>query len=171
MSVRVTLRKLTHRVNGGLAGLAARIRSAGRADLRVKVGLPTGSSPYPDGTSVIMVGIEQEFGSENGRIPERSFLRSTMRRKAPEHRRLIQQLARSVHRGDRDPEDALALLGMTAADNVQQTIQDGVPPPNAPSTVRRKGSSHTLIDTGHLIQSITYQRVRRGERLDGDGGS
>lgn len=34
-------------------------------------------------------------------------------------------------------------------------------PPNAPSTIRAKGSSHPLIDTGQLRRSITYVVVEK----------
>lgn len=33
-------------------------------------------------------------------------------------------------------------------------IDSGVPPPNAPSTVKKKGHDHTLIDTGEYKNSI-----------------
>jgi len=39
-----------------------------------------------------------------------------------------------------------ALLKIEAA--VVKKIQSGVPPPNAPSTIKQKRSSKTLIDTG-----------------------
>ena len=46
-------------------------------------------------------------------------------------------------------------IGMVGASAVQKKFGT-VPPPNAPSTVKKKGSSATLIDTGALRAAITY---------------
>lgn len=45
--------------------------------------------------------------------------------------------------------------GMAGAAAVQAQFGK-IPPPNAPATVARKGSSATLIDTGALRDAITY---------------
>ena len=127
--------------------------------LKVKVGLPVGSQPYPDGTSVIMVGIVHEFGSEDGVIPERSFLRAAMADNADYINLLIAELARTVTSGQRGTRTALELLGTEAASLVQDTIRALRDPPNKAATIRQKGSSNPLIDTGHLLQSITHQVI------------
>ncbi len=44
---------------------------------------------------------------------------------------------------------------------VVKAIDDGMPPPNAPSTVDQKGSNHPLVDTGEMRNSIEY-------RIDGN---
>lgn len=132
--------------------------------LLVKVGLPKGSGTHgPSGLPVVQLGAIHEFGSADGRIPERPFLRGTMKKKKREHDAIIQKLARSVIRGGESPRDALTKLGMVASASVQEQIADGVPPPNAPSTIRRKGSSKPLVDTGALRQAITFQ-VFKGKR-------
>lgn len=40
---------------------------------------------------------------------------------------------------------------------ILEKIRSHIPPPLKPETVRRKGSSTPLIDTGQLIGSITHQ--------------
>ena len=53
-------------------------------------------------------------------------------------------------------------MGAMAAGKVQQYIADVfIPPPNSPRTIARKGSSHPLIDTGQMRQSITWQRTKK----------
>ena len=47
-------------------------------------------------------------------------------------------------------------------DLIVESIEDNIPPPNAESTVAKKGSSHTLIDTSQLRAS-----VRRASIVDG----
>jgi len=56
----------------------------------------------------------------------------------------------------RSPDRSLRRLGSVAVGDVQRTIRDIKQPPNAPSTIRKKGSDNPLIDTGRLRQSIEY---------------
>lgn len=158
MSARAIVSTLRRKIQGGLDGLQNRITRFQDEGHRVKVGLPRGSGTHgPSGLPVVQLGAIHEFGSADGNIPERSFLRSTMESKRREHNAIIRKLGRSVMTGRQDPRVALEQLGMVAAANVQETIADGVPPPNAPATVRRKGSSKPLVDTGALRQAITHQ--------------
>lgn len=62
--------------------------------------------------------------------------------------------------GDHSFYKELERVGLWAQGSIQQRISDGIPPPNAESTIRRKGSSTPLIDTGQLRTSIKY-RVKR----------
>lgn len=152
--------KTRHRkVNGGVAGVGQRRAAARASGLRVKVGLPVGSAAYPDGTDVIKVGAVHEFGSEDESIPERSWLRSTMSEHAEEHAELARNLARAVDRGDRDPREALELLGTRAAANAREMIVEISSPPLAAETIRRKGSANPLVNDGHLKDQVTHQVV------------
>lgn len=138
-------------------------RAKAGSGYKVKVGLPKGTGSYPDGTPVILVGIVHEFGTADGTIPERSFLRSAMTKHIREHRKLGRDLARTVTLGTRKPEIALGLLGARAAANVKQMIVILSQPPNTAATIARKGSSNPLVDTGLLGQSITWEVLRPGE--------
>ncbi|MDF7681191.1 hypothetical protein PT300_11600 [Enterobacteriaceae bacterium ESL0689] len=48
-------------------------------------------------------------------------------------------------------------MGEKLAGEVKRKIQSGIAPPLDPKTIARKGSSRPLIDTGNLLQSITYE--------------
>lgn len=48
-------------------------------------------------------------------------------------------------------------LGTKLETEVVARIRSGVPPPNAPSTIKKKKSTTTLIDEGDLIGSVTHQ--------------
>ncbi len=52
----------------------------------------------------------------------------------------------------------LELIGQEMAADIKNyvTLGAGVPPPNAPSTIARKGSSRPLVDTGEMVGSISY---------------
>jgi hypothetical protein len=55
----------------------ARIRKIKQrlAEKRVLVGVPEGAGAYEDGTQIAVIAAVNEFGSADGSIPERSFLR------------------------------------------------------------------------------------------------
>ena len=127
-----------------------RIRKAfGKGPNGVKVGLPQGANDYPDGTSVIMVGTAHEFGSS--RVPERSFLRSTVIEKKRDYKALFRKLTFKIVKGDMDAKTALGLIGLA----VQTDVQDKITDIDSPPLVYREGNP--LIDTGHLRQSITFE--------------
>ena len=65
-------------------------------------------------------------------------------------------VARKSIEGYRHAAEILEVLGLKHASQIQETIAEGVDPPNAPRTIYEKGSSRTLISTGQLRQSITY---------------
>lgn len=136
----------------GLEALAARLRSLKST---VLVGVPAGATEA-DGTSMAMVAAVNEFGSGDGRIPERSFLRSGILRGREIYRRLNYYSIRRIIEGKMTEATALARLGLAGVAAVQRQITDGNFVPNAPSTIRAKGSDKPLIDSGALRQSITY---------------
>jgi len=61
-----------------------------------------------------------------------------------------------------------ALLKIEKA--VVDEINSGVPPPNAPSTVKRKKSSKTLIDSGKMRQHVDHKITGEGLNLRGSVG-
>jgi phage gpG-like protein len=131
---------------------------------RVLIGVPKAAGAYEDGTPVALIAAVHEFGSSDGRVPERSFLRVPLRAKRKEISNVVRQQLPAVVNGDLQMSTLQHQVGAYAVGVVQQAIAEGIAPPNAPSTVARKGSSKPLIDTGHMRQSITY--VVEGE---GDG--
>lgn len=122
----------------------------------VFVGLPQGSGQYEDGTPIAVIGAVQEFGSADGNIPERSFLRVPLRANQELFAKIFREMLPKVVNGELDMFQMLSMVGQRAAATSQEAISAGIMPPNAPSTVRQKGSSTPLVDTGFLRQSITY---------------
>jgi hypothetical protein len=127
----------------------------------VEVGVPATAEEYDDGTNLALVASVNEFGSEDGRIPERSFLRSTMDEQREHFAKLYGRFLGRVVEGKWTPEEALEALGLEAASKVQRKIDNLKEPPNAEATIDRKESSNPLVDTGQLKQSIIH-RVNRG---------
>jgi phage gpG-like protein len=98
-----------------------------------------------------------EFGTENGHIPARSFLRSTFREQRTAMLSITKELYFQVIFKKISMEKALAVIGEKFVSEIKAKITAGIDPPNAESTIARKGSSTPLVDTGQLINSISYK--------------
>jgi hypothetical protein len=112
-----------------------------------------------DGFDLVALAATQEYGSIDGHTPSRPFLRSTFRGPPQWLVLTTSKLAKPVLEGKLDIDRALGLLGAVAATKVKETITSGagVPPPNAPSTIAKKGSDRPLVDTGRLLNSISWR--------------
>lgn len=117
----------------------------------VKVGLPKDSNPYPDGTSVIMVGSVHEFGSPKLGVPQRSFLREGVKENKKNYAFMSKRLSMKILSGKITKKKALEILGLQG----QKDVVDKITRLKTPGLKYRKGNP--LIDTGHLRQSITYE--------------
>lgn len=119
------------------------------------------------------LGAIHEFGSKDGTIPERSFIRAGIDANESELREVARKVARGIYEGRFDVEKGLGILGTKGAAAIRKFVTKGdqVPPPNAPSTVRQKVKKgawrgrgpvdaaklvRTLVDTGRMIGSVTY---------------
>lgn len=122
----------------------------------VKVGFPQGKAEA-DGTPVAMIAATHEFGSPERGIPERSFLRSSMHENAQKYVRLNKLNLVSILRGGLTADQALGQLGEMAKGDVQVKIRSGDFTPLKQATMDRKGSSKPLVDTGQMVQSVSYE--------------
>ncbi|MCX2589718.1 MULTISPECIES: hypothetical protein [Proteus] len=148
--------KNSGKFNGaGLKALEARIRAMGKR--KVVVGVPAATNNLRnDELSNATIAAAHEFGVP-GHIPERSFLRSTLNEnKDNATKLLIKEIKADISQGEFS-ERPFAILGEKLVGEVKRKIQSGINPALDPKTVKRKGSSKPLIDTGNLLQSITYE--------------
>lgn len=86
-------------------------------------------------------------------IPPRPFFRNMIKANAagwPD------AMAKLMKASDFDANTTLARMGDLIKGQLQQSIRDTNSPPNAPSTIRKKGASKPLIDTGLMWQSVDY---------------
>lgn len=97
-----------------------------------------------------------ETGPHKIKIPERSFLREPLRANQDDFRKAFREVMPKVARGEMTMTQALNAIGSLAAARSQEAISAGINPPNAPSTVAKKGSSTPLKDRGRLSQAITW---------------
>jgi hypothetical protein len=130
----------------------------------VDVGVFADAGAYPDGTPVTDVALYNEYGT--ALIPSRSWLRSTFDESAADISRWIQS---AVERELVDLAKGLSprmsrrlsAIGRNLAERARKKVLSSPPPPNAPSTIARKGHGQTLYETGLLSRSVTH-RVPRG---------
>lgn len=119
----------------------------------VRVGFLEGAT-YPGGTPVAMIAAIHNFGAPRAGIPPRPFFSNMIVDKSPEWGPAIGQL---MVDNDYDVARVLALSGEAIAGQLRQSIADTNSPPLAESTIKRKGHSKPLVDTGHMLRSVSYE--------------
>lgn len=125
-------------------------------DSDVHVGVLSDDKHGDDDITMAELAAVHEYGTEDGHIPARPFLRPTFEAERQNLTDMGGKLITAVLDGKMEVEQALGIVGASLASAVKKRITSNVPPPNAPSTVAAKGSDKTLIDTGRLLNSITW---------------
>jgi phage gpG-like protein len=113
--------------------------------------------PHDEHFSMMDLAMVHEYGSRNGHIPARSFIRSTCDAKRKDHLDLVRKLQWQIILGRINAKQALMQLGEVVSKDMVQAINDGIEPALKPETVKRKKSSKPLIDTGRLKGAITHE--------------
>jgi len=111
------------------------------------------SAHYKGGTPVAYVATIHEFGTEH--IPARPFMRPAIEQNGQQWLDLLGQGAKRVADGGFSARDVLELVALRAAGDVGKAIQAVTSPALSPITIKRKGHSKPLIDTGQMFQSVT----------------
>lgn len=107
------------------------------------------------GRRIVDYAIANEYGTS--KIPERPFMRSTADEKQENWSALMDKIVEGVTKGDFEVERKIGLVGEQMVNDIKEKISSNVPPPLNPATIKRKGSSRTLIDTGNMRNSITFK--------------
>lgn len=121
-----------------------------------------GEIPYeePNPPTLEEVALWNEYGTE--RIPPRPFLSRALKSATTRCNKLVQ--ARMEENADM--EQIAKEIGVELQGAIYEQIDSGHFVPNAPATIRRKGSSRPLIDTGNLRQSVHWGLTTRdGDKL------
>lgn len=128
--------------------------------VHITVGVHGDAKPRSgDGADQVLVAAANEFGTSDGHVPERSFIRSTIDARRSQIGALTSNTLGKVADGKQTAKDAAGVVGLFVENAIKKTITVLSDPPNAPSTIARKGSSNPLIDTGQLRQAITHKVV------------
>jgi hypothetical protein len=136
------------KLNMALAKITDGLNQAKKLD----VGFMSGAT-YEDGTPVAMVAAIQNFGAPEANIPARPFFTNMINAKGDGWG---ERLA-SIYKGaDYKGKVAFKRFGYAVASDLQQSIISTNDPALEPSTIAAKGFSKALIDTGHMINSVTF---------------
>ncbi len=159
---RTTVRAIDH----GWNKLRQTAKNMAESQSVVKVGLlGNGKNERNDGALTnVEIGAIQEFGA--GNVPERSFIRSTFNSKRSEYIAMLKKLVPQIYALKMTVKKALDIIGMRMAADMKKRITEGagIPPPNAPSTIARKGSERPLVDTGQLLNAISWSVELSGQK-------
>jgi hypothetical protein len=128
--------------------------------LAVYIGFQEGVQ-YPDGTEVVDVAAWNELGTEY--IPERPFLRMSVDDNEDKIATFMKKAAMEVINNGKTAQEVLKEVGAFQKGIVQQEIREGSFEPNSPATIKKKGSSKPLIDTGLMRQSVNFVIKEKGK--------
>lgn len=166
-------------VDRGWKKIRAFAKRVGQGKTYVKVGYlgPSAIEAHPDteGLTVVALATIHEFGAPEAGIPERSHVRAVFDQKRAEYQALIKRLLPRVYgpKATMTEEKLLGIIGAKMAVDIRNYVTrgSGVPPPNAPATLKRKlektrpgskGAPRTLVDTGRMIGALTWLVVAGG---------
>ena len=121
------------------------------------------SAIYPDGTPVAYVAATHEFGNPAEYIPSRPFFRNAISQNDG-WKPLATKAMSAVVEGRIELNQALNQMGLKMAADVKDSITDGSYEALKQSTLDARQSrkrtqgvaSKPLIDTGQMLQSVTY---------------
>lgn len=152
--------------------MKAKLSRAEDAHVQVGILASKGGNDRHDDDELTIAEVAKinEFGAPNHGIPERSFIRSTFRNNEAELKKMTARAAKGYVAGKVSLARALDILGAWGANKIKRTITsgNGVPPPNAAATIQAKGSTRTLVDTGRMLNAISWEVVNAG--TEGRGG-
>lgn len=127
-------------------------------DSVVKAGVlaKDGSKQHSEGITVFQIGMIHEFGAPEKNIPRRSFIRVPIENNIKEITKLIENNHKLVSENSMSAKVALDRIGLKAQNTIKESFRKNDWKPLKRATIKRKGSSRPLIDTGQLIGSISY---------------
>lgn len=115
---------------------------------------------YPDGLQIAENALIQEYGTD--RIPPRPFLRNAFEKGKKRWEKHIKENLDPTLSGKKTLKKIMQEVALDVQGEIVRSIDSSIPPPNAPSTIMRKKSSHTLIDSGTLRSSVHSMVLQKG---------
>lgn len=145
----------------GYRALMLRLQSAANAQVKVGVFGEKADAKAENGDLTVGdLATIHEFGG--GTVPERSWLRGYVDENQTRLDEMSRRAAQAVAGGKMSPEQALNAMGLKIAGEIKQRISENIPPPLAESTIKAKGSSVALVDSGQFRGSIAHEVVKDG---------
>ena len=132
-------------------------------ELEVRVGFQRGKSQEEDGTDMCDVAAFNELGTDH--IPARPFIRQSVDDNESKINSFLKEEVKDFAQG-KSAEQILKEIGIFQKDLMQDKITSGSFAPNAEFTIKKKGSSKPLVDTGRMRQSVNYVIQKKGSGDD-----
>lgn len=143
----------------GLAKLVAKTKTAKMAI--VKAGFFE-DARYPDGTPVVDIAVQNEYGDDSKNIPARPFMDQTFSRHQKKWLQIVNKTFSKQLKDDAIDYNKLGnAVGLVMKGDIKDTIVTGDFVPNAPYTVAIKGKDTPLRDTLVMLNAVNYQVVKK----------
>ncbi|KCB24746.1 hypothetical protein [Bordetella hinzii] len=126
----------------------------------VKFGIQADAGKDPEtGADLLDIAIYNEYGTET--VPARPFMRDFAEKNGKALGQAMDRMAAAVQGGQLALDAALDQLGTFAEKYQKAHVQQSKKwaKPNAPATVKKKGSDVPLIDQGLMVGAIRYEKV------------
>lgn len=152
-------------ISGGDKLEAALAAISANLQLKMNVGVLAGSTNEDTGELIAPYAAANEYGTLN--IPARPAFRNTVADKSGEWGETLSKLVASQSQDATGINKAFNVLGTVMVQDIRDTIEHSVPPPNAKATIdnkRRKGRANptqTLVDSGSYQRSIDFEIITR----------
>lgn len=102
-------------------------------------------------------GLHLKASTQYITIPERAFLRNGYDANKAEVIENAEGILPAVLDGSMDADKFLEMIGLILSSNIKDYAQHLDTPPLHSFTIKQKGSSNPLVDTGDMIGAITYE--------------
>ena len=127
-------------------------RAKGR---EVAVGILQGSVDS-EGASIAEYATYNEFGTDD--VPSRPFMAMSFDENKADIETDFTRQSKAIVEGKRTADQALTVIGQKHAARVQNTITGrDITPKLADSTIKAKGSTKTLVDTGAMTNAVQIE--------------
>ena len=142
--------------NGGLKGFLERFREIGKP--KVCIGVPASKNGmHEGGINMATLLAIHVLGAPSRGIPQRDPLRPPLIANAQRYTDLLAMGLKNALSDGTDPKLVYEKIGIVATNDVKDYFITGNFKALSEKTIKAKGSSKPLIDTGELRNSISYE--------------
>jgi len=120
---------------------------------KAKVGFPASKTSK----DVLNKAVWTHFGTSKNPESEWPFIVNSFKDNRRKYLSAMKSSSQSILRGIQDVGQVISKLGLLAQGDIQKEMVNISSPPNAPSTIKKKGSSNPTIDSSETKNSVTYQ--------------
>ena len=137
----------------------------GNTKYSVDIGVLEGAGKTSEGYPLAELAAVHEYGSMDLHTPERRWIRGTFEKYNDELVQMQKGIAKKLVTTEMTVEQALGLLGTWAVNKVKTHVKkDTITPDITQATKKAKGSSRPLIDTGLMVNSVTFRIDLKGSK-------